>query len=228
MNLKSDENHFAFQTQAYRLFQKLEREIVTGKLKPGQRLIRRELTNRFGVSQATVSEALWRLEGEGLTESAPMFGTRVTRMTLRHVQEEVVLREALECHVARMLATASPAPDLTPLYELADRLDPIMEKGGDAREGMDIHQEIHLSLARLTQSSLLIREVERVWQRYCVFFNWMSAQALPVPKQWHRILLDAIASRDPHRAEDTMREHVLYGKGQQAEVLRKLEAELGE
>jgi DNA-binding GntR family transcriptional regulator len=49
-----------------------------------------------------------------------------------------------------------------------------------------------------------------------------------VPKDWHRILLDAIASRDPHRAEDTMREHVLYGKGQQAEVLRKLEADVGE
>jgi DNA-binding GntR family transcriptional regulator len=228
MNLKSDDNHFAFQTQAYRIFEKLEREIVTGILKPGQRLIRRELTNRFGVSQATVSEALWRLEAEGLTESAPMFGTRVTRMTLRHVQEEVVLREALEVHVARMLALTSPAPELAPLYELADRLDPIMEKGGDAREGMDIHQEFHLGLARLTQSSLLIREVERLWQRYCIFFNWMSAQALPVPRQWHRILLDAIASGDPHQAEETMRQHVLYGKDQQADVLLKLEAEVGE
>lgn len=223
MNFKFQDPNFDFQTQAFRLFRDLEREILSGQLVPGKRLIRREISQRFGVSQATVTEALWRLESDGMVESAPMFGTRVTGITLQRVQDELVLREALECQVARMLAANKfEHPELN---ALADKVDVLMRETEDySAEGMESHQAFHVSLARLTNSFLLVREVERIWRRHCVFFNWVSAKVLPVPEHWHQTLLAAIRSGDVQKAEDTMRSHVRYGSDHQLDVLKKMEA----
>jgi DNA-binding GntR family transcriptional regulator len=223
MNIKHLNSSFPFETQAFRLFRDLEYEILAGKWTPGQRLIRREISNRFGVSQATVTEALWRLEADGLAESVPMFGTRVTGITVQRVKDEVVLREALECQVARLVAETVPPSDLTPLNQLAEQVDAMMRNADTySKEGMETHQEFHLALARLTRSSLLIREVERIWRRHCIFFNWVSAKVLPVPEHWHRTLLGALSTGDPQKAEDVMRQHVNYGSTHQLEVLRKM------
>ena len=224
MNIKFPSSEASFETQAVRIFRILEQEILRSKLKPGLRLVRRDLAQRFEVSQATITEALWRLESEGLAESAPMYGTRVAQITPERVRDETILREALECEVARLLARNLSTFNPAPLYELADRVDLMMNKpAAYAQEGMEAHQEFHIQLATLTGSFLLKREVERIWRRHCVFFHWVSAQVHPVPAHWHRLLLDAILTGDPDRAEQTMRKHVLYGSDFQKEVLGQMQ-----
>ncbi|HEY8967400.1 MAG TPA: GntR family transcriptional regulator [Candidatus Methylacidiphilales bacterium] len=226
MNIKREIPNVTFETQAVELFHKLEFEILSGQFEPGARLVRRELTKRFGVSQATVSEALWRLESEGLAESAPMYGTRVTRVTPERVADETLLREALECQVARRLAENFPKARLAETEGLADRVDAAMAHGAAyTRESMEIHAEFHIALARLTGSALLTREVERIWRRHFMFFNAVSAQVLPVPDHWHRELLARIAAGYPDDAERAMRHHVLYGSAYQLQVLGKVEAD---
>jgi len=57
------------------LVQKLERDIVTGVLKPGDKLDERSLSERFGVSRTPVREAL---------QTACRFGTGCDHATPRH------------------------------------------------------------------------------------------------------------------------------------------------
>lgn len=232
MNIRSISQDILFETQAVRLFRELEMEILAGKFEPGERLVRRDISKRFGLSQATVSEALWRLESEGLVESAPMYGTRITQLTAAKVKDETVLREALECQVARVAAEELRPADLPRLGELADKVDALLRSpGSNSRTDMETHQEFHLALAQLTGSLLLLREVERLWRRHFLFFTWMSGKVWPSPAHWHRSLLDAIASGDPDTAERAMREHVLYGSNHQMDVLasfqRQQEAAVG-
>ena len=56
------------------LVQKLERDIVTGVLKPGDKLDERSLSERFGVSRTPVREALQTLAGSGLVATMPRRG----------------------------------------------------------------------------------------------------------------------------------------------------------
>ena len=226
MNLRDAEDEVVFETQAVRLFRTLEVEILSGKLNPGQRLVRRDLSRRFDVSQATVSEALWRLESDGLAESAPMYGTRVARITLGRVREELILREALECQVARQAALNIKPTDIPQLGQMADKVDALLRNAGAySQPDMECHQEFHLSLARLSGCKLLIREVDRVWRRHFMFFTWLSGKVWPSPTHWHRTLLDAIFTHDPDMAERAMREHVLYGANHQIEVLEKINSD---
>jgi len=224
VNIKANREENSFETQATHLFQELQDEIVRGQLPPGSRLTRRELCRRFKVSQATVSEALWRLESEGLAESVPMYGTRVIPMTLQRVQDETVLREALECEVARLIALRGDSIDQKKLTAMAGQLDGLRKKSGAySSAGMRVHQEFHIALARLTGSVLLVREVERIWRRHLAFFSWHSAAVVPPPPRWHQRLLEALFSGDPDVAERAMREHVCFGSAQQINVLQRIE-----
>ena len=79
----------------------LERDIVTGVYEPGQRLVERDLTMRFGVSSIPVREALQDLEGRGLVTRRVNCGYTVVRLTLDELRSICQLRRLLEPEVVR-------------------------------------------------------------------------------------------------------------------------------
>ena len=58
--------------------QKLREAIMSGTLKPGQRLIERELCEMTGVSRPSIREALRLLEADGLVNTVPHRGPVVS------------------------------------------------------------------------------------------------------------------------------------------------------
>jgi GntR family transcriptional regulator, rspAB operon transcriptional repressor len=78
--------------------------IVEGDLPPGGDIDKQELCDRLGVSRFPVSEALARLQGEGLVEILPQRGTRVARIRLSDVRQSTFIRRALESEAVRELA----------------------------------------------------------------------------------------------------------------------------
>src|SRR5688572_30950563 len=78
--------------------------ILRGEFPLGSPLSRRMLARRLKMSLLPVSEALQRLEQQGLVETRQRAGTRVRMPTRRDVAEQYVIREALEAQSARLLA----------------------------------------------------------------------------------------------------------------------------
>src|ERR1700735_3861507 len=78
--------------------------ILRGELAIGQVVSRRKLAAELGMSFLPVSEALLRLENEGLLESRPRAGTRVRVPTRADVQGQYIVREALEAQAAILFA----------------------------------------------------------------------------------------------------------------------------
>ncbi|MFC6049277.1 GntR family transcriptional regulator, partial [Methylobacterium hispanicum] len=58
-------------SQAQRLRQVIEEEIVAGRLAAGSRLDEAQLAERFGVSRTPIREALLQLAVTGLVETKP-------------------------------------------------------------------------------------------------------------------------------------------------------------
>lgn len=79
----------------------VRQEILDFRLRPGQRLIERELMERLGVSRATVREVVVRLESEGLVTAVPQRGAIVAVLTLREAADIYEMRVALEMLAAR-------------------------------------------------------------------------------------------------------------------------------
>jgi GntR family transcriptional regulator, trigonelline degradation regulator len=88
----------------------LRREIVEMRLRPGQRLVERELMERIGVSRTTIREALRELAAEGLVTTIPQKGAIVAIPSPKEAAEVYEVRALLEGLAAReFVSNASDA-----------------------------------------------------------------------------------------------------------------------
>src|SRR5262245_55583187 len=101
----------------------VKHRILRGELSMGQVISRRKIAAELGMSFLPVSEALLRLEFEGLLESRPRAGTRVRIPSREDVRGHYVVREALEVQAARLFATAATIEDRNELQKLAATVD---------------------------------------------------------------------------------------------------------
>src|SRR6516164_8056086 len=84
--------------------QKLREAIMSGTLKPGQRLVERELCEMMGVSRPSIREALRLLEADGLVNTVPHRGPVVSTITIEEARQLYAARAMLEGFAGRECA----------------------------------------------------------------------------------------------------------------------------
>src|ERR1700684_2994819 len=78
--------------------------ILSGRLRPGERISELQAVETTGVSRTPVRMALVRLEEEGLLEAIPSGGFMVKAFTERDIYDAIEVRGALEGLAARLAA----------------------------------------------------------------------------------------------------------------------------
>jgi DNA-binding transcriptional regulator YhcF (GntR family) len=100
--------------------------ILDFRLKPGERLIEREIIEQMGVSRATVREAISVLASEGLVTIVPQKGARVTAPTPEDAADLYEIRASLESMVVRRFVDRASDAEVEHLAatveHMADRL----------------------------------------------------------------------------------------------------------
>ncbi len=207
------------------VYQSLRNDIIDGSLRPGSRLIRRKISEKLGVSPVPVTEAIHRLEKDGLVESQPMYGARVKTLTSEGLRNEQFLREAIECQAARLCAEQATPLQLEELSKRAKRMDELMAGKYDpsSKEGIQEHLDFHLTIARFSGVPLLEKELQRTGFWELLLVVWVNVSLKPVPPDQHFQLVACFAKHDPNEAENKMREHLRYGADHLLEALRKAE-----
>ncbi len=84
------------------VFKKLRKAILTGELKPGERLMEIHLANRLGVSRTPIREAIRKLELEGLVTMLPRRGAEVAQITEKSLKDVLEVRRALDALCAEL------------------------------------------------------------------------------------------------------------------------------
>ncbi|MFF7736798.1 FCD domain-containing protein [Streptomyces sp. NPDC007984] len=183
----------------------LRQEIIAGSLRPGDRLVERELAERFGVSRVPVREAIRSLVAEGFVHFETPRRTVVRRLTPTDVKELFELREALEVYAAGLAASRATREDLAEVQELIDRAAAATD-AGDAEVITDINSRLHDRIMAMAGNSLLTEALEPVAGR----LRWMTRRNEEWPQLLveHRELYEAIASGDPDRARAHALRHV--------------------
>ena len=192
-------------------------KILSGDFPLGSPLSRRNLAADLGMSALPVSEALRRLESEGLVESRPRVGTRVRIPTAQDVRDRYIIREALESQSARLFAEKAAPGEKEELRSMAVRLDAMMEACADKESNPDqffraqsYHLVFHMRIAECTGSPGLCEAIQK---NRILFFNWLFDVVAKIhnPPGWHQELMDALAAPDPLAADAAMRRHIRHG-----------------
>jgi GntR family transcriptional regulator of vanillate catabolism len=195
--------------------------ILSGQLRPGERISELQAVDITNVSRTPVRLALVRLEDEGLLQAIPSGGFMVKAFSERDILDSIELRGTLEGLAARFAAErGASARNLEPLKEcLADldqlvRQDPLSEEAFSAY--VTLNARFHALLTELSGSAPLIRQIDRVsalpFASPSGFVMAQSAlpeahQILLIAQDHHCIVVDAIENREGTRAEAVMREH---------------------
>jgi len=206
----------AVDSLSQRAYELIRENILRGKYPLGAALSRRDLATQLRMSFVPVSEALHRLEIDGLIESRPQAGTRVKVPTAEEVRERYVLREALESQSARLFAEKAAEDAKKELREMAGHLDSLYSVSGNSDSDFlfsvhAYHMKFHLRIAEGAGCRLLRDAIER---EQVLIFNWLfdaSSRRRLLPSDFHSNLAAALTSSDVMRADSAMREHIRFG-----------------
>ena len=88
------------------IYAALRERILANDIAPGTRLVMRDVANEYDTSDIPVREALRMLERDGLVETTPYRGARVTTLTAKEVEETYFIRSHLESIATGLAASA--------------------------------------------------------------------------------------------------------------------------
>lgn len=201
--MKHSEEVSSLSTEAY---ESVRHRILRGELSIGEGISRRKIAAELGMSFLPVSEALMRLELEGLLESRPRAGTRVRIPTRDDVHGHYMVREALESQAARLFAKLATPRERAELKKLAARVD-ALAKRDDRVQFFTLHERLHRRIAECARCPALSHAIE---QTYSLASTWLCIKSAKLEKldHPHTDLANGLCDRDPDGAAEAMRQHV--------------------
>lgn len=205
-------------THAQRAVIALRQRILNGELPGGTRLFEVALAEELGISRTPVRAALARLAEEALLDRTSGGGFVVRSFAVADVVDTIELRGVLEGTAARFAAErGAPVALLTEADMILRKIDGLFLAEHFDMDGYSrLNTQFHSLLARLSQSAVLIREIERTtalpFASPSAFLDDQSRQAeliktLAAAQAQHRAIIEAITNREGFRAESLAREH---------------------
>jgi DNA-binding GntR family transcriptional regulator len=193
----------------------IQRRILSGESKPGERLSQQSLARELGVAQGTVRESLLELHWLGLVKSIDHMGVFVDKLDVDTVCEAYQVREVLEGMAARLACKNAARADID---ELRGRADTIFRMAQDKdNETASLDRSFHLHITELSRNSTLLR----LSQAYRVLGMTVRAYRDPaIIYAEHLHIIEAIAHDFADEAERQARSHVV-GARESIETLAK-------
>lgn len=194
---------------ADKLREELEQDIVTGVIKPGERLDEVQLANRFSVSRTPIREALQRLSMSGLVDLRPRRGAFVREISLSELVEMFDVMAELEGMCARLAArriTAEQGAQMKALLQACNEAAINGDTDGYYHANADFHSHIYQS----SQNSFLAEQAKTLHTRLAPYRR-LQLRVLHRMRQSlseHQAVTDAILSGDAEQAEAAIKSHV--------------------
>jgi DNA-binding GntR family transcriptional regulator len=191
-----------------RVFEVLKEAIVSLELPPGALIDKAAVCEALRVSRFPVSEALSRLQAEGLVDIQPQRGTKVALIRLADAKENMFLRRALESAAMRALAPIISKETLGALHRNI-RYQKAAVKAGD-RAGfhkLDIElHEILLDALRFPRVKAAVDNARSALER--VRRLLASARRHAVTLKEHQRIVEALETGDGEAAAEAMIRHL--------------------
>jgi len=185
--------------------------ILSGVLKPGDRLIELKIAEEMQTSQSPVREALRELEAIGLIKTERNRGARVRILDSKELAEIYMVRAELEALAADIVATQAPEIAIK-LEKIVARMKTVADKG-DIKKFVALNSEFHETIIQATGNDTLLR----IWKGLDVSSRtWvnmsLTAANLPDFVDPHIEIANAIAKGDSAAAREVSWRHVRESK----------------
>lgn len=189
------------------IFQALYKDLICGRLKPGDSLREVALAERFGVSRTPVREALRKLESRGLLNHQPHLGMVVPTLSNQQVTELYEFREILECAAAGLAARHASDLEIEDLQQMVEQDQQHLDNPEYLAAS---NKSFHNALRESAKNHYLIDALNSLAESLSLLGSTSIAvegRAESSVKE-HAEIVAALMSRDAEKAQQAARKHV--------------------
>jgi len=201
-----------------RSYDLLRRDILHGKLFPGEKLHIDNLSERYGIGKVPLREALNRLSSEGLAERKSHRGFFVAPISMSELDELVKTRIWLETLALREAISNGDDAWEDALVVACHRLNRTQrllppDSGSEISDSWEMrHKEFHLLLLEPCGSSWLLEFCSSLMDRAVRYRNLsMNSNPSQLRREGavaeHQEILDAVLERDTDKASALLTDH---------------------
>ncbi|MCB0135859.1 MAG: GntR family transcriptional regulator [Caldilinea sp.] len=188
--------------------------ILSGELRPGDRLTVLPIAQEFGISQSTTREALLMLEQRGLVKTNPRRGTFVTRLSEVEAIELCRMRALVEAYTITVGGALIASDTLDALRQQVEAMGKcVLPK--DMPQLIQHDLIFHQMIAELGGSELLLE----LWSSLSGRIGALILRSLEDKKlnvadvvRYHAEVIDALESREPEIGRRAIIQHYIRGQ----------------
>lgn len=205
------------------VFRTLRKSILTGELKPGERLMEIHLADKLGVSRTPIREAIHMLELEGLVTMIPRRGAEVSKITEKSMQDVLEVRRSLDALCAELACERITDEDLVSLKDACKAFEASVQTG-NLTEIAKCDVALHNIIVLATRNTRLVQLVNNLSeQMYRYRFEYIKDKKMhPILIEEHQKILQAIINKDKESAANAAKEHI---DNQKKAIIRTIRSE---
>ncbi len=191
------------------VFNTLRQAILTGELKPGERLMEIHLADKLGVSRTPIREAIRKLELEGLVTMIPRRGAEGAQITEKSMSDVLEVRRTLDALCAELACDRISEEGLAALKDACGQFEQCVA-GRDAQRIAQADVALHDIILQATGNQRLIQMVNNLAeQMYRYRFEYIkdSSQHERLVEE-HKIIYQSILNKDKETAAAAARTHI--------------------
>ncbi|KNC90573.1 GntR family transcriptional regulator [Trabulsiella odontotermitis] len=157
----------------------LKSALIIGALKPGARLITKDIAEQLGTSITPVREALLRLVSSGALQATPAQAFLVPVVSQERYTEINAIRKRLEGMAAATALTHMTSEKLAELQRLADDFQHSVQQG-DVEQMLQANYLFRFRLYRYAEMPTLTALIEQLWVQIGPCFNFLHPQSFDI------------------------------------------------
>jgi len=191
------------------LLNKLQKDILTGKLKAGEKLTEQELCKTYGVSRTPVREALRQLETDGLVENILNRGAFVVGMSEQDYEDMFELRKAYEIQAVKWAIERITEEEMEKLEETFEFME-FYTLRNDVEKMLTINTGFHQVIYEASHNRML----KKLLSSYQTFLKYKGMESvydddyLQTVLEEHRAIFKAFKDRDVKAGAEAMERHI--------------------
>jgi DNA-binding GntR family transcriptional regulator len=205
------QNRRRVKSLADQIYERLRMDIITGALKPDERIIELDIAEMMGTSQGPVREALQRLERDGLVVKQARSATRVQSATTDEILELFTIRSLIESFAIKRVAPIITENQIAELDYLVEQMQ-IAGAQDDMFALTESDMLFHRHLCVWSGNSTLYRAWDPLYsqiQRFVVQTHKDYFDSLTDLAATHYPIIEALRSKQADEASRILEEHVM-------------------
>ena len=203
------------------VFETIREAIISGDLKPGERLMEVQLAEELGVSRTPVREAIRKLELEGFLIMLPRKGAYVAEISLKDIIDVFEIRAALDSLAAGLAAERITDEELE---DLERSLLSVVESAdqNDLDGIVDTDTSFHDIIYKASRNERLIQIINNLREQIQRFRTTSLAfpGRMQIAVDEHRKIVEAISERNVSLAQSLAQEHIESAENIMLEALK--------